>query len=328
MNRLPSILLCLLGLLALAPTGQAQQAKLKVIATIPDIATLVREVGGDRVEVKSICKGTENVHAVRLKPSHLVAASRSDMFFQVGLSLEHAWVPGLLQTVRNRKIQPGSPGHVTVSHGIQPIQVPVSLSREFAADVHPEGNPHFYISHGAGRHIAQRVYLALAKASPQDEPKFKANLEAFVAKSKKAEARWKELGKLLKGRKCVQFHSEFDYLLQDLGVEVLGTLEPKPGVPPTPRHVQKMVKKVREQGTKAGTIPVFATPWMNQRPIHQLIKATPNCTKCLLPSMTPRNGSWLEMMEAAHVTIAKAFDVPYPPKAEKEAVPASVPSTN
>ncbi len=111
-------LFLLLALASSSLASSAPQDPLKAVATLPDIADLVREIGGTRVQVKTICKGTENVHAVRLKPSHVVMTSRCEAFFQVGLSLEHAWVPGLVKTSRNRKIQAGKPGLVTVSEGM------------------------------------------------------------------------------------------------------------------------------------------------------------------------------------------------------------------
>ncbi len=299
-----------------------QTETIQVVTTIPDLADIVREIGGDRVEVLSICKGTENVHAVRLKPSHVVATSRADMFCQVGLSLEHAWVPGLLQTARNRKIQPGQPGFVTVSAGWKPIDVPKSLSRRHAVDIHPEGNPHVHLSHGAGRHMAEHIFQALVKLSPQDKGDFQSRRDAFVRQCQQAERRWEQLAKELKGRQCLQFHSEFDYLLKDLGIVRLGTLEPKPGVPPTPKHIQDLVKMVRGLDASTEIVPVFATSWTNQRTIDRLVDTAPRCTKCLLPGMTQRGQSWLEMMEAAHKKIAQAYQVTYPIPSDGKAAEA------
>lgn len=327
MKTLTSILALCLGWLCLAPSALGQTEKLQVVTTLPDLAGIVREVGGDRVEVQAICKGTENVHAVRLKPSHVVATSRADMFCQVGLSLEHAWVPGLLQTARNEKIQPGQPGFVTVSRGFQPIDVPESLSRRHAVDIHPEGNPHMHLSHIAGRHMAEHIYQALVRLSPGDQAMFQARYEAFVQRCKQAEARWSQLAKKLKGRQCLQYHSEYDYLLRDLGITRLGTLEPKPGVPPTPKHLQSLVELVRGLDESVTVVPILAANWTNQRTIDRLVDTAPRCTKCLLPAMTQKGETWLDMMEAAHRKIAKAYQVPYPVDAEEgtaEANPSKV----
>ncbi|MDF1836805.1 MAG: metal ABC transporter substrate-binding protein [Planctomycetota bacterium] len=297
-------------LAALVGNGQASplaQGPVKAVATLPDIADLVREIGGDRVEVKAICKGTENVHAVRLKPSHVVMTSRCEAFFQVGLSLEHAWVPGLIKTSRNRKIQAGQPGLVTVSEGMTVLEKPASLSRKEGADIHPEGNPHVNLAHGAGRHMAARIRDSLVELRPKHKAEFEARFKAFEAKSKAAEIRWTKLAAQLKDKKVIVYHSEFNYLLEDLGLEVLATIEPKPGVPPTPGHLAKVIQIARKHPKAV----VLTAAWSNNRAVDRVVD-TCECCKLVLASMAVKEQSWLDSMEDIHRSLANAFEVAYP----------------
>ncbi|HPF13770.1 MAG TPA: metal ABC transporter substrate-binding protein [Planctomycetota bacterium] len=321
MQRLLSVPL----LLILSLCAQAAPAKLKVVATIPDIGNLVQIVGGDKVEVTTICSGTENVHAVRLKPSHIVAVSRCDLFCQVGLSLEHAWVPGLLQTARNAKVQPGQPGHLTVSDGMPALDVPSDLSRQNGADLHPDGNPHINLAQGAGRHMAQRILATLSELDPADKALFEANYKKFESASLAAEARWKRLGDRLKGQQCVVYHTEFTYLLRGLGIETIATIEPKPGVPPTPGHLAEVIQTVQSAVSNhpGAKIPVITAAWSNNSSVDRIVESSPQCTKCLLASMVPKGKTWLDTMEDLHKRLAEAYGVPYPdPEPEAEPAPA------
>ncbi len=310
----------LFGLFFAVSSAAFPADKLKVVTTIPDLADIARAVGGERVEVKSICKGTENIHAVRVKPSHVVAISRCDVFIQVGLSLEHSWVPGLLQTARNKSIEPGATGHVTVSTGFEAMDVPKDLSRQNAVDIHPDGNPHIHLAHGAGRYFAKGILDALVRVSPGDKATFQANFERYEAQCKLAEARWALLAKALKGKACVQYHQEFNYLLRDLGLKVLISLESKPGVPPTPGHLQKVVRTIRTyvEANPTAKIPILSAPWTNAQVAKKVVGATKNCSELRLAPMTGKGGTWLGMMEEAHKKMAKAYGVKYPIEVPEE----------
>ncbi len=298
-------------LLLLTLVGQAQstpqpQGPVKAVATLPDIADLVRVIGGERVQVKAICKGTENVHAVRLKPSHVVMTSRCEAFFQVGLSLEHAWVPGLIKTSRNKKIQAGKPGLVTVSEGLKALNVPASLSRREGADLHPEGNPHMNLAHAAGRHMAGKIRDTLMLLRPAHKKEFEQRYKAFETKSLAAEAGWAKLAAKLKGKKVIVYHTEFTYLLNDLGLEIIATIEPKPGVPPTPGHLTEVIQIAR----KNPGVVVLTAAWSNNRAVDRVVEKG-GCKKLVLASMAGKDQSWLDSMEAMHVALARAFGVIY-----------------
>jgi len=304
-----------LALALLAEPGRAghpaPEEPLRVLCTLPDLADIVERIGGDAVLVQAVAKGTENVHAVRLKPSHIVAASRADAFFELGLSLEHAWVPGLLETSRNARIRVGAPGFVNVSRGWQTIEVPQSLSREQGTDLHPEGNPHFNLDPRGGRHMARVVLEALEALRPQRAAEFRRRHAELAAELDVAEARWAALAELARGHKAVTYHTEFDYLLRSLGIELVATLEPKPGVAPTPRHVAEVIQVMRREKVDF----LLTAAWSNTRLVDDVCKKS-GAKKVELPSMVGGASgadSWIAMMDLCHRRIASCLGLAWPP---------------
>jgi ABC-type Zn uptake system ZnuABC Zn-binding protein ZnuA len=278
--------------------------KLKVVTTLPDLANIVQEVGGDRVEVSSIARGRENTHAVTVRPSHLVAISRADLFVQVGLSLESSYVPGLLETCRNKKIQPGSPGFVNVSDGWPAIDVPASLSRA-GGDIHPQGNPHMNLAPGAGRHIADRILAALVAVDPGSAEAHRRRHAAYAERLAVAEARWASMSEPWSGRKIVVYHQEYSYLSRAYGLEILDVIEPKPGIPPSPGDLTRIIANMRESDAKV----VLTAIWSNGSTMRRIADAT-GAQVVELPNMCAGikgTETWIDMMEYIHVQLAGAF---------------------
>jgi len=300
--------LAALSCAAFLPLASARPPeRLKVLATIPDLADLVREVGGARVEVDSITRGKENLHAVMARPSHLVAMSRADLFVEVGLSLEIAFVPGLLDGARNAKIRPGAPGFVNVSEGWTAIDVPVELSRK-AGDVHPQGNPHLNLDPRAGRHMAQRIFEGLVRVDPDGKDAYRANLDAYLVELTAAEQRWQALSADWKGRKVVVYHQEFGYLAAHTGLEILGSLEVKPGIPPTPNHVAGLVKKMKAEGCAT----ILTAGWSRNKDVERLSEAS-DARIVELPNQcggSPETATWIGMMDLLHRRIDEALSAP------------------
>lgn len=296
----------LLALLPWAGTSHAAaQDPVRVVCTIPDLADAVRIVGGEHVQVHSLARGTEDVHQVRIRPSDLNQTARADMFVEMGLSLEHAFVPGLLLNARNPKVQPDQPGFLNCSEGWDPINVPERVSRSDAADLHPFGNPHFNLDPRGGRHIADRVLEGLLRVAPKHAEDFRASHAAYVERLKAAEARWTELAKGFQGRKVVTYHQDFDYLLRSLGVERFGTVEPKPGVPPTPRDLAALVAAMKKEEVDT----ILTAPWSNVRSVRFVAEKT-GAKVVVLPAMvgaTKEADSWIAMMDLVHTRLSKAL---------------------
>ena len=296
---------------AIAAAATSPAEKLKVVTTIPDLADITNQIGGDRVDVMSICKGRENAHAVSVKPSHLVAMSKCDMFVEVGLSLELAFVPGLLESCRNEKIQPGKAAFVNCSVGWEAIEVPASLSRQ-AGDVHPHGNPHMNLDPRAGRHIAGRVFEALVAIDSESKVAYQKRYDDYLAKLTEAEKRWSEIGTKWKGEKIIEYHQEYRYFAHSRGIDVIGTVETKPGVPPTPNHIAHVIDLIKRERVKV----IVTAIWSNNATVRRIAEES-GAIVLEIPNMCgglPGTETWIGMMDVLHKRFAGAFGTTVPSK--------------
>jgi zinc/manganese transport system substrate-binding protein len=302
-HRLLALLLGLAAIAAFAAPARAGD-KLRVVATIPDLADIGHEIGGDRVQVTALTKGRENLHFVAARPSHLVALSRADALVQVGLSLESGFLPGLLENANNPKIRPGQPGFINTSVGWQAIDVPTVLTRK-DGDVHPDGNPHLNLDPRGGRQIAGRILAGFVACDPSGKSAYDARAAEYGKKLDDAEARWADAAKGWKGKKIVVYHKEYDYLAARYGLEIVGTLETKPGIPPTPGHLAELVAKMKS----AGDVVILTAPWSNGGEVEQVAKAT-GAQVVELPNQCGGIGgtdTWIEMMDSIHDRLGRAF---------------------
>ena len=220
------------------------EAQIRVVTTLPDLASITRHVGGDRVDVFAIAKGYQNPHFVDPKPSYIVKLSRADMFITVGLDLEIGWAPQLVQSSRNNKIQRGNAGYVDASEGISLLQVPSSTSRE-EGDIHIYGNPHYWLDPVRGKQVAETIYHHLSDISPENEALFRKNLESFKQEIDERLNDWQQKMEPFKGTKIIAYHNEWVYFEERFGLEIVGFLEPKPGIPPTPSQLVSVIQKVK-----------------------------------------------------------------------------------
>jgi len=293
-------------LVALAAPARAAAAsdRLRVVTTLPDLADITRRIGGDRVEVTALTKGRENLHHVVARPSHLVALSRADVLVQVGLSLEMGFLPGLLENANNPKIRPGRPGFVNVSVGWDPLNVPIVVTRK-DGDVHPDGNPHLNLDPRGGRQMAARILAGLVAVDPASKAAYEARAAEYGRELDAAEARWDAVAKNWSGRKIVTYHMEYDYLARRYGLEIVGTIESKPGIPPTPGHVARLVEQMRA----AGAVVVLTAPWSNSGEVERIAEAT-SARVVELPNQCgglADTESWIAMMDLVHERLERAF---------------------
>jgi len=230
-----------------APSARAETKPLSVVTTTEDLAAIAREVGGDRVRVTALCKGYQDPHFVDAKPSYMVQLRNAALFVQVGRDLEVGWAPGLLNEARNPRILPGAPGFVDASSQVQVIEVPQSVSRS-QGDVHPYGNPHYWLDPANGAPMARAIRDGLARVSPADAALFERRCADFEKRLTAAVARWnaeaRSLG--LTGRKIVTYHRSWSYFARAFALEVVDFVEPRPGIPPSPNHVQGLVTRMRQ----------------------------------------------------------------------------------
>jgi zinc/manganese transport system substrate-binding protein len=239
-----------LAVAALVPARA--QAKLKVAASIETLADLTRQVGGDRVDVTSLSRGIMDPHYVQAKPSLVLGLNRADALVYVGLELEAGWLPPLVRQSRNGRIQQGEPGNIDASTAIDVQDVPRMPADKMRAmgDIHPLGNPHYWIPPKNARAIAQLLARRLAALDPEGAGAYKANLAAFEGKLAAKEKEWAERAKPLAGTKVVTHHKSWTYVSGWLGLVEVGYLEPKPGTPPSADHTSRLIAAMRAEGAR------------------------------------------------------------------------------
>jgi zinc/manganese transport system substrate-binding protein len=224
----------------LAAVLPAHAAKIHIVTPLTDLADLTRNVGGDHVEVVSLATGVEDTHGVPMKPSFVPIMNRADLLILAGFGLEHAFLPALLEASKNPRIQYGKPGYVDCSKGVIPLGVPKSTDHS-EGDVHPYGNPHYLLSPVLAKTAVQNIYDALVDFAPQYRDDFTRNRDAYLAKLDAKIAEWKTLAAPLKGTKFISYHEEWEYFAKAFDLEVFGTVELKPGIDPTARHIEELI---------------------------------------------------------------------------------------
>jgi zinc/manganese transport system substrate-binding protein len=238
------ILVILSTLACLSPATARAADKMRVVATIPDLADMARQVGGDFVDVTSLATGVEDIHAVPMKPSFAVTLNRADVVLLVGLEAEHAFLPGLLEASRNPKIQRDQPGYVDCSVYVTPLDVPNRIDRSLG-DQHPMGNPHINLDPVLGKAMVRAIADGLARNDPEHASVFKQNAAAYNAKLDAAIAGWEKEAAPLKGKKLVSYHPDLLYFAERFGMVPFGTIELRPGVDPTPSHIADLEEQMR-----------------------------------------------------------------------------------
>ena len=222
-------------------------AKLAVVTTTEDLAALASAIGGDAVSVQSIARGYQDPHFVEAKPSHLLKLKRAGLFIQVGLELEAAWAPALLQNARNPVLLPGNPGFLEVSQGCEILDRPTGSVDRTQGDVHPLGNPHYWTDPENGRMIARTIARKLSELAPEDAGLFEKNLRGFEAEFERKRKEWEELAAPLRGLPVVTYHNSWVNFARRFGLEVIDFVEPRPGVPPSPAHIRALIEKMRSR---------------------------------------------------------------------------------
>jgi len=224
--------------------------KLKVVTATEDLASLTREVGGDRVEVNSIGRGYQDPHFIEPKPSFLLLLKNADLLEVVGLELEIGWLPPLLDQSRNNNIRPGATGYLDVSQGVEILDRPTAAVNRSMGDVHPLGNPHYWLDPANAVRMAIQIRNRLAQLHPADAGYFDQRLNDFKLRINEAYKRWIATMAPFKGAKIVTYHNSWPNFTKAFSLNVVGFIEPKPGIPPSPTHTLEMINLMKEQKIK------------------------------------------------------------------------------
>lgn len=235
----------LAGLLLSAPA-----AALNVVATTEDLASLVREVGGDKVKVEAIARGYQDPHFVEAKPSFILKLHAADLLVVVGRELEIGWLPPLLTQSRNPKIQPGALGHLDASLTARILEIPTTQVTRAMGDVHPQGNPHYWLDPGNGRRIAAAIRDRLSSLDRANAAVFAQRYADFDRRLGEAEKRWDATMAPFKGLKVVTYHRSWPNFCERFGLDVIGYVEPRPGIPPSPGHTVELMREMKRLGVK------------------------------------------------------------------------------
>ncbi len=223
--------------IVLVGAPEALVARMKVVATTPDIGAIAKAVGGEHVEVKSIARGFQDPHQIAAKPSYMRLLNRANLLVYTGLELEVGWLPLLISGARNPAIRPGAVGHLDASRSVQILEVPEGQVDRSAGDVHPEGNPHYMLDPRNGILVARAIAEKLGELDPSHRLAYEKNLASFRKSMMNRIHEWETRLSGLKGRKVVTYHRHWSYFVQWLGLIVVDQVENKPGIPPSPRHI-------------------------------------------------------------------------------------------
>jgi zinc/manganese transport system substrate-binding protein len=243
--------LIVLAVASLLMPGVARaQGKLNVMTTTEDLASIAKEVGGERIAVEAIARGYQDPHFVEAKPSFILKLQKADLLIVIGLELEIGWLPPLVQQSRNGKIQPGAEGYLDASQGVQKLEIPTGQITRAMGDVHPLGNPHYWMDPENGKRIAKEMVDAFDRLRPGDRAYFDQRLADFSMRVDAAEKRWMATMAPYKGTKVVTYHRSFPNFAERFGLEIVGYVEPRPGIPPTPQHTLDLINEMKRQMVK------------------------------------------------------------------------------
>jgi len=256
-------------------------SKLNVVTSTEDLSAIGREIGGDHITIESIAKGYQDPHFVEPKPSFLLKLQKADLLAVVGLQLEIGWLPPLITQSGNSKIQVGAKGYFDVSNACEILEIPTATVTRADGDVHPLGNPHFWLDPENGRRIARAFKDKLSEMQPADAAFFDHNLKDFEQRLTDAEKRWDAQMAPYKGHKVVTYHRSLPNFAKRFGLDVVDYVEPKPGIPPTPSHTLEVINKMKQENIKL----ILVEPYFDMRTPNSIAQQAGGTAIVLLPSV-------------------------------------------
>ncbi|HMP81612.1 MAG TPA: metal ABC transporter substrate-binding protein [Verrucomicrobiota bacterium] len=244
-------------------------AKINVVCTTPDIASIARVVGGDRMDLTTMARPTEDPHFVDAKPSFIVKLNRADALIHGGAELESGWLPKLVEQARNAQIISAAKGDVRCCEGVRMLEVPTNLDRS-KGDIHSQGNPHFLVDPENAKVVAQHIADAFSKLDEKGAEYFQANANKFVAELNAKLAQWQQTLEPYRGAQIVAYHNSWPYFAQRFGLKIELFLEPKPGIPPSPAHLADVIAKMKQNGARV----IIVDPYLNKKTAQTVARAT------------------------------------------------------
>jgi zinc/manganese transport system substrate-binding protein len=279
-------------------------AKLNVVASTPDFGAIAQEIGGDKVDVTTLAKPTEDPHFVDAKPSFIVKLNHADAVIEGGAELEIGWLPPLIEGSRNPKLEPGKPGRIACAQGISLRDVPATLDRS-KGDIHAAGNPHYMTDPLNGRIAAEHIANSFCQLDPKSCDVFKANLKKFNDRLDAKMAEWQKLLAPDKGKEVVSYHDSWPYFANRFGLKMDLFLEPKPGIPPTPAHLAELITKMKSDNIKV----IIVQPYQNRKTAETVAGHTDAVVVDFpsFPGGTKETQSYIDWMDFLVKSLVKGF---------------------
>lgn len=247
----------------------AARAEVNVVASLPDFGAIAEAIGGQAVQVTTIARGSEDPHFVDARPSFVRVLNKADLLIESGADLEAGWLPTLVTAARNAKIQGAGKGHLVLAPHLKLIDVPTAPIDRSMGDVHPTGNPHFWLDPRNGKIIAAKIAAALSKVDPKNATTFQKNLAAFHMQLDAKWSDWQKKLEPLRGTKVITYHKSYEYLAAAFGLQVVAQLEPKPGIEPSATHIAHLVQEAKNSGVKL----VIIEPYRPRKSAEQVANA-------------------------------------------------------
>lgn len=289
------------SLLGAAPSSPAA---LKVVSTTGEYGALAAEIGGDRVSVTTIAKPTEDPHFVDARPSQIVALNRANVLIEGGAELEIGWLPPLLEGARNGKILAGAPGRIVASEGIQLLDIPLAADRS-QGDTHVAGNPHFMLDPLNAKVVAEHIGRVFTNLDPAGASTYKANVDSFNARLDAKMKEWTEALKPYSGRQIVTYHPTWRYFGRRFSLRADTFLEPKPGIPPSPPHLARVMQKMEAENIRI----LLVEPYQPRKTAEAVASKT-NATLVAVaqfPGALPGTTTYIELIDTVVKRVAGAL---------------------
>ena len=244
------------------------QAKINVVATLPDLGSLAREIGKDKVDVVVLGKPNDNPHFVEPRSEFVASLHNADVLIDVGAGLEMSWLPPVLQKAHNPKVDVGKPGRVQASQGIRLMNIPTSMARA-SSETHPNGNPHFTVDPLIAKAIAERIAKSFMVVDPPNAAFYEANYKKFETTIDTKLQFWRGALQLFQDQHVVAYHDSWPYFAHRFGLKIDIFLEPRPGTPPSPSHLTEVIQKMKRDRIKL----ILVEPYQDRRIAEKVARA-------------------------------------------------------
>jgi zinc/manganese transport system substrate-binding protein len=276
--------------------------KLRIVTTTTDLKALTEVVTGGLAEVDAMARASQNPHDLEVRPSLMIKVRRADAMIVNGLELDD-WADVVAQGANNPNVIPGAPGRIDASRGLLVLEVPKTRVDRSMGDVHPSGNPHYTLDPGMAPAVTQNILEGLARVAPQHRTAFERNRQQFLARLDEAMGRWNKMLEPHKGAPVVVNHALWVYLLTRFGLVQIGSIEERPGIPPTANHLVKLINLMKEDRVKV----VIAEPWSDLKLIQHVAQEAGAQSAILASSVGALKGTdtFLEAVDFNVKTLAQ-----------------------